>query len=907
MSKTEKRKCFLIYTGLFLMMAAVVYHSFAAAGKTLVSVNDGFNQHYRALRYYGEWLRGIVHTLFTEGRLTFPEWDFSIGYGANILTTFHYYVIGDPLTLLAVFVPAKYTAYLYSFLIVLRAYLSGIAFLCYCIYMKKKNCVGILAGAFIYVFGSWTIIAGIRHPFFANPMIYLPFVLIGVEKIFRKEKPWVLIFSVFVSAASNFYFFYMIALQTVIYVLVRCCALFGRKRFREALGCIAKIGGCSLIGVFLSAPILFPVIRVFLSDNRSGVEHAVNLLYQENYYGSLLAAFTGPVSPGSWTNLSYGAAAFFAVLFLFAGKNRKKYTGGIKAMFLVGTLMLLTPAAGHILNGFSYVSNRWAWGYGMMIAYIVTMVWEDFVFFDGRGFVLKGRTGFVLLAALTAAYIDACGRFENMRGILRLMIVFLLLLAVGAFTKIKKSYLSLGMLAVVLLGTAWNSYCQNSPSRAEYFMSAKEVEARMQDNPDDLVRELQEDSGFFRYSGDAVQVNSSVNGKTRSTQFFWSLSQGAVADCFIGLNMNVHRLYYYSGLDRRAGAGALAGVKYYISPYRKASVPWGFRFLTESGKYFVYENEYALPLGYTYMSCITEEDLAGLNGVQKEEAMLQSVLLEEMPEGLEKGEPVHGGEKLDCQIVRQEGKVAVDENAFVVSKRDASVTLEIAGDSAGPGEYYVHIAGLDYEGTKDELGITITFSVSGQTRSRRFLHSTAKANWSSGIHDHMVNLGYTEENPTAITITFPARGRYTFDEISIWRQPVDSYGGYIAARKADAWENEVIGTDTVKGCVDVSENKILCLSIPYDGGWSAYVDGKKQKILKANYMFSAVPLEAGRHEILLVYRTPGLGVGLALCICGIIAMAGIVLAPGFIAPSARKRRRAAPGRLKTPADQPPER
>ncbi len=40
-------------------------------------------------------------------------------------------------------------------------------------------------------------------------------------------------------------------------------------------------------------------------------------------------------------------------------------------------LFLLVPFAGHVLNGFSYVSNRWIWAYGMMIAYILVKAYPE--------------------------------------------------------------------------------------------------------------------------------------------------------------------------------------------------------------------------------------------------------------------------------------------------------------------------------------------------------------------------------------------------------------------------------------------------------------------------------------------------------------------------------------------------
>mgnify|MGYP002225045529 CR=1 FL=1 len=51
-----------------------------------------------------------------EHKLELPMWDMNIGYGSDILTTLHYYVIGDPLTLLSVFVPADKTEVLYEVL-----------------------------------------------------------------------------------------------------------------------------------------------------------------------------------------------------------------------------------------------------------------------------------------------------------------------------------------------------------------------------------------------------------------------------------------------------------------------------------------------------------------------------------------------------------------------------------------------------------------------------------------------------------------------------------------------------------------------------------------------------------------------------------------------------------------------
>ncbi len=55
--------------------------------------------------YFGQYGRTVLRTLLTEHQLVLPQWNFSLGYGGDILTTLHYYVIGDPLDLLSIACP----------------------------------------------------------------------------------------------------------------------------------------------------------------------------------------------------------------------------------------------------------------------------------------------------------------------------------------------------------------------------------------------------------------------------------------------------------------------------------------------------------------------------------------------------------------------------------------------------------------------------------------------------------------------------------------------------------------------------------------------------------------------------------------------------------------------------------
>lgn len=73
----------------------------------------------------------------------------------------------------------------YNTMVLVRIYLAGLAFSAYCRYHGQKP-YSTLLGAMVYDFCFWVIIA-VRHPYFLNPMIYLPLILVGVVKFIKNR------------------------------------------------------------------------------------------------------------------------------------------------------------------------------------------------------------------------------------------------------------------------------------------------------------------------------------------------------------------------------------------------------------------------------------------------------------------------------------------------------------------------------------------------------------------------------------------------------------------------------------------------------------------------------------------------------------------------------------------------
>ena len=162
----------LAYTICFTIIAGAVFSVFIINKKSFIWVPDGLQQHFNALLYYRSWLLSIIDTLITEHRLSVPLWDMHIGLGSDVLTTLHYYVIGDPLNLLSVFVPdEKYMELFYNAMVLVRIYFAGLAFSAYCRYHGQKP-YSTLLGAMVYDFCFWVIIA-VRHPYAMDASFYL--------------------------------------------------------------------------------------------------------------------------------------------------------------------------------------------------------------------------------------------------------------------------------------------------------------------------------------------------------------------------------------------------------------------------------------------------------------------------------------------------------------------------------------------------------------------------------------------------------------------------------------------------------------------------------------------------------------------------------------------------------------
>ncbi len=230
--------------------------------------------------------------------------------------------------------------------------------------------------------------------------------------------------------------------------------------------------------------------------------------------------------------------------------------------------------------------------------------------------------------------------------------------------------------------------------------------------------------------------------------------------------------------------------------------------------------------------------------------------------------------------IHEMSNVEWTDGILQVKKADASITLEFQLPAGTEG--YLRLQGLDINNSNQG---SVNVTAKCEDISKRTMATSTDYNWYYGRENYLFNLGYIGEERTACTIIFQRKGTFRLDDIQLYALPMENYPAQIEALREEPLENIEFSANRITGTVDLSKNKILCMSIPYSKGWSAKVDGQPVEILRGNIMFMAIPLEAGYHEIEFYYFTPGLKLGIA---CSLTS--GIIVAIMLI--RNRKRRKA---------------
>ena len=423
--------------------------------------------------------------------------------------------------------------------------------------------------------------------------------------------------------------------------------------------------------------------------------------------------------------------------------------------------------------------------------------------------------------------------------------------------------------------------------------------------------------------------NTSMLYGLSTTQSFWSVNSPYVLDYLDSLAVSdvSNNAWQFTNLDNRAILNELASVSYlYCMHPEKLPAGYGDTSLDPDTANSVFPNLNPLSLGYTYDRTISREQFETLSPAQKQEVLLTHAVTQ-TPGSLQDSrtiEEIAAG--LTCKSIPFESScvhdsvVQTDDRTFVVTEANSQV--ELTFDPVTSGECYLYMKNIQYRETNllelysddrayDPTDRFTSEDFSALTPYDRYLINVTVANsrpitsvkigadfcsdkavvtsnevnyippvekqFYSGRQDFLLNSYTITKGIDSIVVTFPAPGIYHFDEFSVISEPLTGYSDKIEKLAAESLENVQIHQDKssyvssgVTGEITVTDNKLLCLTVPYSTGWRAYVDGSPAVLENVNIMFSGLWLTPGHHTIELRYETPGLLYGMCLSAAGLL-------------------------------------
>lgn len=876
--------CIANYTLLFLILQALVFSAFFISGKSFVIQHDGISQHYPRMLYISNAIQGTIKDLFSGNGITFPLFDFRQSIASRNLTWFC-----TP-EILSMFFSDSHMDVLYTLIVIGAYYLVGLSFIIFMLHFNI-DCISSIIGAIVYCFCGFGLKGIVRHPAFSLPMMNLPILLLGIEFILHKKNGILLLVVTMVSMMQSIYFSCMQAILCFIYAIVRFFDVYKSNRIRMFVSYIGSLFVWVGIAGLLSGVIVVPTLCSMLDSGRVGkniFQYVNPFLYHQNFYERFLSYFlsesNGTGGYSRWTMLGFSVLSVPAVGLLFS--RHKKEERSLRIMFLVLTVMLCVPMVSYVMSGFSNLTNRFVYAYSLCVSMIIATMVSKLKEIRKKEIII---TGIILII-----YIILCETIvsvDNRRSeAIFFMIVSLLMLLLIYLIGHRVFSLKLMCLLVVCTSVIYSAnelYSSAQSNYVEDFIS--DPETIYKNNQYHSLSEskiVSDDNSFFRASGNALKVddlNMSFSYGIKDLTGYPSIGASSLYINWLK-ELEVPHIGFYQqfwGLNSRASLLNLTSNKYYAVRESEGSfVPFGYsetdHITTEQGDNDrIYINTNWIPVGFTYDNYLIRNEYDQMTALEKQEVQLQAAVVDQSPtsETISPIKPILTSVIIPNEITHYDS-VAIGEGKIRVKNEGGKIILSIKGLPRS--ETYLRIVGLDLtNGTSERVWDVTAESDKGNKSKARFY--TDYYVYSHMQHTQILNLGYSEEPVSQITLTFSAKGTCLFDGFEVYCQPMDSFADQVSKLKREALENVTTTGNSLEGSINVSKDKILCVSIPYNDDWKVYVDEKDAELLHINTAYMGVELSKGQHTVKFVYHMRGLKAGIILSSIGILCLVVVLI------------------------------
>ena len=629
----------LFYYALILIGIGIGFYGYALFTQYFtVPLGGDYTQQYVAFHYnfYDDWW-----TFFKTGK--FVLWDHNTFLGADNITSNTYYGLFSPFLFPILLFPRILIPQMMAIMMIARMVTGGLFFRLYLKQLGVKESTARLF-AIAYAFCGWISYYLWFNNFF-EVISFFPLVLLGIEKILNREKPYILIVGLFLLGISNYFFLITICFYGVGYALFRFFQL-RKKHTRKENWIILGWGvGAFAIGLMLAAWILIPnylnamqapraedaTYLISLKEawankdwetlknllfydwgrNNSGESADYRVLYPfvSFFYPAISGRYVSLIPILSFENISGSIFIFTpSIMMLFVSVlntiRNKKFSHLIPIAFFI--LALFTPFFYHALHVFSVPYSRW------QIIAVVSMLAYVALNYDQRKNIPAAFSlvSFILtLALMLMAYsLASVIVSDQVKPLVEQYWVFLYQVVVAIATGLimffnwKKERLNkilmttLALEAIVMGNMVMGfhgviSYERNLSGGYQNVTTETKIIKEVNENDDGFFR-LQTTRAFI--SNDNLPAVENFNG----TSTFHSLYNYDVIDFVRMSHIFKHDTSWIGGAqEKRYNLDTFLGVKYYL--FKEAETT----FYRPDGTSYVIDMN--VPLGYER---IDEED-----------------------------------------------------------------------------------------------------------------------------------------------------------------------------------------------------------------------------------------------------------------------------------------------------------
>ncbi|MDD3218495.1 MAG: YfhO family protein [Lachnospiraceae bacterium] len=805
----------------------------------------------------------------------FSPYALGVGLGTDILPTLLQYV--NPINfLLLLFTENTFPA---ALLIVTFLKLNIISIFSYKYFnlIFKYRPVSIIC-AWIWTFSSYIILWGQHYSFCTAAMLFTLFLYFLHRYLTLTQSKSVVFFipvmTIFIF--TNYYFFYMTGIISVLYLLF--VLIRSHKSIREIAQKLIGLAGMALLSMGIAGITLIPTINSFTRSARTNAITTQNMFSYFKPHNiqtllSTLARFFSNNMLGTGSNYSgmmnyYEIGMYFtSSLFLFSAIYlvfRKKYRKTTAALLIISLLSVIFPFTGWLFT-FNVAAQRWT--FIICLLEVLTIGCFLFDIFTQPSKIAIKRTLILSPIIYTVSFLCLFyGHKHNWfyinkttlalsLGFVGLYWILLLLFLLKYHTR----YFLIPFIGILICELVLMNY--TSINRRPYITKEELAHDIYNDGSKEAVAEINSvDSDLYRVS--KTYFSHSYNDAMVQDYNGLSIYTSVNSSNLIQLKNN-YDAFGYSGnsfyIDySQYMLATLLGTRYVISDSVPAMDSRLYTKVANVGTKEIYKNNYALPFGYLYQNQLSTTEFSTMTDTEKQ--LNSSIGFYYTNEASPKSETAYPSAKLPVasaksDLLNEITNANFCEHTFVDQKltlsavgADPYITMEDSSKFSNSGTNYFVISS---DGSSSEA-IALALYVTTDSNPEFSDALVYNISLSQGNPNYSLLL---PANITGLRLDLPNEtSSINLTEMSVLHYEDENLMDTLLSDLSQSPVTDVLFKDsTYQATVNASSTSMMCIPLIYDDQWSASIDGKPTSLYNINSGLCGVEIPSGKHKVVLKY------------------------------------------------------